>query len=345
MDFIDLSLATYGGLLDGKRALPATWFAPIRAAYTAETVSSFQDGIGRTFPELVTFFRSLPDAKRKVASEYYEFPALARYPFYRTGDTMICWHPTILYRRLEGFVHSVLRDEGQRYIEQFSRLFERHVVNETRRVSVPFMDEEDLRRSVARDTKVPDGLLSFPDCNVFIESKAGRFDESVMTAGNREIFEHKTRALQMAVRQAWSACVSLRLERRAPPDVLNASMDYLLIVTNKELGGSRGTTLAAMYPDGTFEYPNTDAKRYLPLSRIYTLSIDDYERLIGAAANREVDIPTFLASCVRDDDTPETSLFLFEQHLNRRGVSMRFSSLIEDAIYESECRLMTAFRA
>ena len=163
-----------------------------------------------------------------------------------------------------------------------------------------------------------------------------------MTAGNSDIFAHKTRAVTKAVGQAWATSVSLREERRAPPEVLDADTDYLLIVTNKELGASKGTALASMYPEGTLDYPSAEAEKFLPLERIYVLAIDDFERLTNAAANSQIELPTFLASCVHDDAEPRTARQLFEQHLNERSVPMRFSPTVENAVDAGMARLQAA---
>ena len=250
----------------------------------------------------------------------------------------------VLYRGLESFVHSILSEEGQEYMQRFSRLFERHVVAEAGRVPAParFVDEDGLRRFISGETQVPDGLLSFPGCNVFIESKAGLYHESVMTVGNRDVFAHKTRAIRTAVGQAWATSVSLREQQRAPLQVLAANADYLLIVTNKELGTSKGTALASMYPEGTLDYPNEEAERLLPRNHIYVLTIDDFERLTNAASSGQIELPAFLASCVRDDGAPKTARLLFEQHLNRAGVPVRFSQTVEEAIDASVLRLKEA---
>lgn len=344
LEFIDLSLGTYSKVVGEKRVLDEAYLSSLRGAYPPEVISSFQGSISRTVSELVEFCRSLPDANRKVTSEYFEFPILTRYPFLRSGGTMICWHPMVLYRGLESFVHSILSEEGEKYMQRFSRLFERHVVAEAGKFPAPalFVDEDGLRGFISTGTQVPDGLLSFPGCNVFIESKAGLYHESVMTVGNSDIFAHKTRAIRTAVGQAWATSVSLREQRRAPPQVLAADADYLLIVTNKELGASKGTALASMYPEGTLDYPNEEAERLLPRKHIYVLAIDDFERLTNAAADRQIELPAFLASCVRDDEAPETARLLFEQHLNKRGVPVQFSHTIEEAIGASVLRLRKA---
>lgn len=344
LDFIDFSLATFSAILDGSRVVGEGFFNSLRTCYSNEAIIAFRSQVSRTFPELVAFCRSLPHSMEKVASEYYEFPALTRYPFFRDGDTLTCWHPAVFYRGIEGFVHSVLSEEGQDYIDRFSRLFERHVISECRRVPSAFMDEDDLKQCIAEGTQVPDGLLSFPGCNVFVESKAGLFDESIMAIGHNEMFRRKTRSITTAVGQAWATSISIRERGCAPESVLNANLDYLLIVTNKELGASRGTALESIYPKGTLAYPSSQAERFLPLKQIYVLSIDDFERLVSAAVDESISIPEFLASCVADDDVPESQVMLFEQHLNRRRIKLSFSPVVEDALTESTSRLERAMQ-
>ena len=124
--------------------------------------------------------------------------------------------------------------------------------------------------------------------------------------------------------------------------MLDADTDYLLIVTNKELGASKGTALASMYPEGTLDYPSAEAENLLPLERIYVLAIDDFERLTSAAANGQIELPSILASCVHDDAEPRTARHLFEQHLNERSVPMRFSHTVEGAIDAGMARLRVA---
>ena len=115
--------------------------------------------------------------------------------------------------------------------------------------------------------------------------------------------------------------ISLRQIRRAPSDVLNSESIFLHIVTNKDLGASRGTLLASVCPEGTIDYPNSEAERILPKDHIYVLSIDDYECLTSVAENRQIEVPEFLDSCVADDSKAETEVLQFEQHLDRKQVT------------------------
>ncbi len=162
-----------------------------------------------------------------------------------------------------------------------------------------------------------------------------------MTVGHSEIFVHKTRALKTAFAQAWATSVSLRSEKRAPPSVLNAKKDFLLIVTNKELSASRGPALASMYPPGTLTYPSEESAQLLPLEHIYVLSIEDFERLMAGAS--QFDLSSFLRECVEADRMPETSVHFFEQHLDKRRVPRRFSKLVTTALEDASSRVARAF--
>lgn len=343
LEFIDLTLALYSAILEGKKQLDIGWFESLKPLYSTSAVNNFVSAVSRTFPELVEFFRALPDSKLKVSSEYFEFPVVSRYPFLRTGNTIECWHPAVFYRGMESYVHSVLsedgKEDGKNYIDTFSKLFEQHVVGEAGKLGVPFIDEVELKAYLPNETKVPDGLLSFSECNIFIEAKAGLFAESVMTVGHSEIFMLKTKALRKAVTQAWSASVFLRNEKRAPQNVLNAKKDYLLIVTNRELSASRGTSLALMYPSGTLDYPNPEAATILPLEHIYVISIEDYERLLAGVVAGNIKLPLFLDECVAADQKAETAVHYFEQHLNSKKVPKKYSELVSAALEDAYSRV------
>lgn len=342
-DFLDLGFATYTAILDGKRRFDLSWFESLLPIYSNSKITAFLNCISRTVPELRKYCQALPNARERTRSELFEFPVLTRYPFLRTGRTLECWHPAVFYRGMEGFVHAILSESGDDYMDRFSKLFERHVVEEARKMSARFLTEDDMRTWMPSGAKSPDGLLSFPGCNVFIESKAGIFDPSVMCIGHAERFAHKTKALQKATSQAWSASVLLRDERRAPPSVLDATRDYLLIVTNKELSASRGTSLAAMYPPDTLTPIDPRATHFLPLENIYVLSIEDFERLAAGTANLQIDLPRFLDDCVEADKAAETSVFYFEQHLHRCKVPRQYSELVTQTLGNMAGRLERAF--
>lgn len=341
-DFLDLAFAAYSGILDGRHKLSAAWFDPALNVYPRETVDAFIRAVSLDFRELQQFCRRLPNANRHVQSELFEFPILTRYPFLRLNGELHCWHPMVFFRGMEGFVHSMMSELGPTYIEPFSKLFEKHVLSETAAVPALLYDEPKIRTWLPLGARVPDGLLSYPGFNVFIESKAGLFDESIMCVGHTERFSHMTRALRVAIDQAWSASTLLRQEGRAPDTVRNATKDFLLIVTNRDVNTSNGRSLAAMYPPDTLVPSIPDATRYLPIEHIYILSIEDFERLVHGLAAVETSLPQFLEDCVAADGDPVTAVFCFEQHLMRRRIPLSYSHIVQDEIDSIAKRLECA---
>jgi hypothetical protein len=122
----------------------------------------------------------------RKTSEFFEFTPFHRFPFVRRGDVLECWHPMVFYRGMETMVHSVLSEAGAAYIEPFSKLFETHIRSELRSTECAVLDENELRGMLGQHMQVPDALLSFPEANVFVEAKAGLFDESVMVREMRK---------------------------------------------------------------------------------------------------------------------------------------------------------------
>lgn len=337
--FVDLSMITFVMAKGGHLTLAADWMKDLVPDYTSESLAAFVALTARDIKGLLTYFRSLPHASAKKMSELQEFPALARFPFLAIDGRLECWHLQVLYRSIEGMVHAVLSEAGQEYASKLGHAFESHVIADVHSLAAPFHDEKQLKAWLPQESEVPDGLLSFPSCNVFVEAKAGLFDESVMTVASAEIFKHKTRALQKAVRQAWAASTGLRKNAAVPPQVLEASSDYLLVVTNKELSAGNGTVLEKVYPAGTLAATSADAARFLPLQNIYVLSIEDFERLVAAVRAGTVDLPSFLADCAARDGDPATSVFYFEQHLDREKVPLGFSAAVESTYSATEQRV------
>jgi hypothetical protein len=342
VDFVDLTYSTYVAILNDEFTFGTGWFQPLRSSYGNACVDAFINSVARTYEELTIFCRALPDAREHRTSELYEFPLIKRFPLLRTGNVLQSWHPMVFYRGMEGFVHSVMSEAGAEYIERFSKVFEAHVVGEVKRTGLEYFDEKQLKGFVDGNLQVPDALISFPEANIFVESKAGLFDESVIVVGQSEILASKTRALSKAIGQGWSASVGLRDTRRAPQQVLDAPIDYLLVVTNKELSASRGTTLRDMYPAGRLDYPNAQAEKYLPLQRVYFLSIEDFERLMQATSEKSVVLPVFLERCVKADGDPHTAVYYFDQHLEREQVPRELSPVVTTMREASERRLHEA---
>lgn len=336
--FIDLAFCTYTAILEGRRDFGVSFFGSLRSAH-GDALDRFIALVSTDLNGLVAFFRSLPDVDQRLTSELFEFPLIRRYPFLRVGDRLVCWYPAVFFRGMEDIVHAVMKESGHTYIEGFSKLFERHVVVEAKAHTANCYDETELINFVPPKTKVTDALLSFPGANVFIEAKAGMFDESVMVVGHSKILRSKTSMLGKAIEQARSASLGIQERLEAPQQVLEATEEFLLVVTSKELSVGRGDRLLSMYGE---RLDATSMEGSIPLAHVYFLSIEDYERLMRGLDKLNIDLPGFLRRCVKRDGAPETSVMYFEQHLDGENFPYELSTLVEEAIHSSEERLKRA---
>jgi hypothetical protein len=337
-EFIDFSYALFTAFgTDERRTVSAGYFSPIAQTYGHDSFNRFMNRISADSQGLLDFFMALPDRNRKVQSEYYEFPAVRALPIFRSGQDIHCWHPSVMFRGLEGFVHEVLsRDEG--VFQRFTTEFEKYVVEQTRLIpGCSFYSEDQLKGFLPAGSKVPDALLSFPTANVFIESKAGVFDESLLTTGSPDILRTKTRQLSKAVEQARIAAEGIRTQNVAPQIVIGQPTDNLIVVTNRDVSVATARRLEVMY-SGEPGLPVADSPT-LPSERIYFMTAESFERLVRGCVEQNLGLPEILERCVEADADPPTSLFYFDQHLDRLQINRKPSLFIEQVQDRAFARL------
>lgn len=337
-EFIDFGYALFAQIeKSGSRHVDTGYFGPLAKAYGSQKIRRFLANISATPDELTDFFRSLPDSSKKVVSEYFEFPAIKRYPLLNINGTLQYWHKSVVYRCLEDYVHMVLSGD-EAVVRKFTSAFESHVVSESVRLGSRFHGETELKGWLPHGSKVPDGLLAFDDANVFIESKAGAYGEGFMTLGSQAILRDRTAAIVKAIEQGRAAASGLRAKGSAPASITGKDTDYLLVVTNRELALGSGAKLTAMFPEG--RKLQSAPGNTLPLERIYFLSIDDYERMVSACvSDPTVQLPSLLESFVRADSDPRAAVFFFNQHLDEAQVGRSTSPLLVEAEEEVLKRL------
>ena len=332
LDFMDLTLAVHGFIAENKSDMSHGWFQPIQGTYGHEKLHAFTRCISADLPQLRMFLMGRPGAAERVASEYYEFTPLKRYPFWRAEEIHRCWHSMVLYRGMEDFAHLLMSEAGAKYVQRFSKVFERYVVAELKRSDVDHYDETALRRIFGASVELPDAVIPMGGYNVIVEAKAGLFDDVIMAIGDPEILRHRTKSLTKAIEQGWSAAVAFR-SGHAPANLKDATEDYLFVVTNKPLNVGSGADLKALYPEGRLSYPSEEARALLPLERIYFVSIGEFECLVASGiASDARQMHDFLRECVRLDADPATGKYFFDDHLQTFPGSSKGSRFLTAAM-------------
>lgn len=178
-------------------------------------------------------------------------------------------------------------------------------------------DEDDVRRWVPKDSKLVDAILVSPEQTVLIESKAGLYDEDILTCGNREWLSQNTRPVRAAIAQLWTVAGHLESADEAPAEARNGAL-FGLVVTNIDLHMGSVTRLATMYPPGKLEPSDATQRRgsaRLPPGRIYVVGAAAYERLTECVARQGLKLGPFLEACAAEDGDPHTSRLGIDEHL------------------------------
>jgi hypothetical protein len=186
---------------------------------------------------------------------------------------------------------------------------------------------------------VPDAAILIDNAIVYIEAKAGLFDESFMTVGATEVFTHKARALVEAVHQIQQYASSSNAGSLHQIEQLNR---FGLIITSREVGVKSGLALQEMLPAGKLVSP-FESGWPVALNHIYVLPIADFERIANACTANGMKLCEFLRKCVTADSDAQSAVAFVEQHLRRLAFPEGFSAVVGQAIDAAGQRLESAF--
>lgn len=322
--YSDHALAVFA-LLDGKRAsIPLAAFAPLVKIHGA-TSQKFFDLVARDLPSLRIALQADDASRVSGAFELFQSPFLKRYPLLRLDTANIgSWHPMILARGMEDIAHLRLSALGQQYPRVFSKVFEHHVVGQLDDIGASHISEEELKATFGHEAPTVEAVIECRDCNVFIESKMSLFWDQVLVSDTPDDAFAKALHVRKAILQGLRVGELIRSPRSPFVNCAKKDKDYLIIVTSRELnmGGGKllerllpANALADVYPEAKAQSRSLLASKHLSPERIFILSIDDYERLVGTIGRGRVDLQDILQYAASQNADPSTAHMYFSDYL------------------------------
>lgn len=317
--YMDLALALYAAVLEKGHSISETFFGPLRPKYGA-AVQKLLDAFVRDLPTLRAELQAPEATEVRGRAELYEFAYLRRFPFLRLSPGVItCWHPMVLARGLEDAVHLRLSYLGPKYTKPFSRVFEAYVTELAIQASPRVVSEMDYQRALGGDAPKVEAVIQEEGCNILVEAKMALFADSVLVTDNADLVYQKTKGVYKAVNQGWN--VTRALADSFNPFHRAGMVNYLLVVTSRQLHLGHGDVLADLYPSDKLAYPDADAALRLPLQNVFILSIEEFERTMTAVRAGQVKLADLLSRAARDNGDPVQGRMYFghylEQHVER----------------------------
>lgn len=349
--FVDLSVALYAARLQGnKPGFQRGFFAPLAAQYGDAAIDRILDMFSQDVRGLrreLMSAETLEDGKGlkpRRRSELLEFPCFKRFPLFRaTNDVYFVWHPTVLARALGEAVHLRFSDAGEKYTKPFSRVFEKYVVELVGAAYPQLYTEADIKHARGQGSVSVEAVIPFERCNVLVEAKMGLYRDEVMTLSVPEMVRHKFRDLRTAVSQGASVVEMLHMRALPFERVVQTELNYLLVVTSRDLCIGRGDVLDAMCQPSSIEYPSDLAMQQLPLQHVFYISIDAFEHILAAVRAGLCTLPELLARAVDVNRNPATASYWLDLQMSTEAQAAEdHGSLMADAWESSLARLAVA---
>ena len=343
--FLDLAYGLYAAVLNRQMPLEQDHLSPFRPAYGAD-VDRMYELFVRDLPGLRQDLRSGEAQRIRGKQELFEFPYLRRFPFLRMRDGRLhCWHPLVFARGLEDAVHLRLSSLCAVYVNEFSRVYERYVTELASGCGLIVLDEAAYKDQVGGHAPAVEAILEGEDCNILVEAKMSLFADDVLLQDNETVIYQKTKRVRNAIKQGWRVGELIRDPASGFGARFQKGQDFLIVVTSRELNLGTGERMRLLYPPGDFDYPDAGAEQRLPLSNVFILSIEDFERTMGCVAAGELDLSAVLKDAVVANQRADTARMFFSDFIGKYTKRWAMPAVMQDARRSAERRIAAAFGA
>lgn len=341
--FLDLAYGLYAAVLNRKMPIAHDYLSPFRSTY-GNDVDRIYDLFVRDLSSLRQEMQAEVTQRVRGKQELFEFPYLRRFPFLRLRDGRIhCWHPLVFARGLEDAVHLRLSTLGEDYVNEFSRVFERYVTELATGCGLPILNEAAYKTHVGGHAPAVEAIFEGDDCNILVEAKMALFADDVLLQDNETALHQKTKRVRTAIKQGWRVGEIIREPTSNFGSRFQKSQDFLLVVTSRELNLGTGERMRLLYPPGEFDYPDAGAQQRLPLSNVFIMSIDDFERTVGCVAAGEINLSAVLKDAVIANQCGNTARMFFSDFIGKHTKNWAMPEVMQEARRSAERRIAAAF--
>ncbi|WP_395681817.1 hypothetical protein [Dokdonella sp.] len=247
------------------------------------------------------------------AVELCEQTPLIRTPFITTHNGEECVHHQVLYQGISTVMYDILRERGaEAFMREFGPAFEEYISAVLQELPYDVIRETELEEILGGKGKCVDFAVVSDDALLLVDAKGieGHYDERYHNLS--EVLTEKLRTTAIhAVKQAIETITRLPHELKRP-------LTVFVCVTYKQLNIGDGDALRDL-THGTEEWNNARwLEPRLPSSNMFTVSVNEFELLCGVL-RRGVSIADVFARVLQNNKNPQTSKFLFEQHMAHYG--------------------------
>lgn len=257
--------------------------------------------------------------------EFFEQSLFYRKPFLLINNQLHLMCRQLLYRSLEYGIFDILRaDSASRFMSNFGPAFERHIENVIKWTGLPYATESDIKLHYRpkAGTLLIDFIINEPDSNIYVDAKGVELHYNGQTALNFSEMSHWVKdSLLKAIKQAHDVLLTVT-HHGSTAVVPKSKTNYLLVVTYKDHFISNGPRLidvvgADFFEQAVSKYPK---ELRIPPEHMYFVTVDEFEAWMAAVQQRKTTISGLINDAMANDSDPQTSKYVFTQHLEEKNL-------------------------
>lgn len=299
------------------------WFQPLESKYSATTIRTFLYALSSDLHHLRDSVRkAFQKHSTNIDYVFYEQTPLWKYPLLRVEvsqeERFFCFSPNLLFHCLQTYIYDVLRDaDASLFMDKFGQIFERYIKSGLEYAQLRFITEEIIQKHLGREIKSVDFLVVENNSNIFIDAKGVEIAYLGMVSDNPDVIVGKTKSsILKGIKQGYSLARELKSKDRIGDFLLGKGQNYLIVVTFKDFYVGNGRDFREhIAPTEVDRIIAEIGEQIIPLENIYFLSVDDLELLLECSKRSGLNITEIIQSAIEADRNPQTSKFVFRQHV------------------------------
>lgn len=216
---------------------------------------------------------------------------------------------------------------------KFGETFERYIENGLSYANVKYVSEDILSRELQGTGSLIDFLINDDDVNILIDAKAVEMAYQGKITHLADIVKDRVKtSVIKAIEQSFGVVSRLKQTRSSNPVIKYKDINFLLVVTYKELYLGNGRNLYDAIAKNKLDKILTKYGNLLqiPLENMYFITIEEFDYLIEMIKLGKTSFKTALMKAKENDSDVMSRKFEFLQHLRSWDENFTAPKYIQD---------------
>lgn len=301
-----------------EKKISRKWFSSLGHEYSDDEVDKCLYALSLPIMHVRKRLRD-NDSGKRLSEEFYEQTPFVRYPLIRNQNDFICIHNNILFRCIEHFVYDLLKEiDSEDFMQKFGKMFEQYIGKIINYTDIIYISEDEIKKCAQVPKKAVDYIIIENNANIFIDAKAVEMAYKGKVAYSSNIIKDKVKvSVLKAIEQAHDTINQIHTKNLYNENLVAKENNYLIVITCKEFYLSKGLSFYNNIAKDKIDtiYSNNVESGTIPPENMFFVTIQEFELLMEYVRSKKIKISDCFERVKKDDADPQTSKFVFTQHL------------------------------